>query len=184
MFRRVKGKPNLTKDVLMREYQTMTFKLCDFGFCEVYDSDETAITYRGVGTRDYMSPEMKQQMVRPTGIKSKPCDIYSLGMTLVSCLIPDPAFDQLLKDGTMQQRIAYIRSGQHPDPNHNITPEVAYVLNDMLHTDPSMRLTIDQLSKKLWLTGGVSKRTFPVKGKISRYQWFPRRDNKRQSHLK
>ena len=119
-------------------------------------------------------------MVRPIGIKSKPCDIYSLGMTLVSCLILEPAFDKLLKDGTIQQRIAGIASGQNLDHNHNITPEVAYVLYDMLHTEPSRRLTIDQLSKKLWVTGGVSKRTFPVKGKRGRYQWFPRRDNKRQ----
>ena len=59
MFQRVKDQPDLTKDVLMREYQTMTFKLCDFGFCEVYVSDEKAVTIRGVGTRDYMSPEMK-----------------------------------------------------------------------------------------------------------------------------
>ena len=180
MFQRVKDQPDLTKDVLMREYPTMTFKLADFGFCEIYDSDETAVTTKDAGTRDFQSPKLKQRKVRRAGVKSKPCDIYSLGMTLAYCLMPDPAFDQLLKDGTMQQRITGIASGQHPDPTHNITPEVAYVLYDMLHTDPAKRLTIDQLSKKLWLTGGVSKRRLPVKNKSGRYQWFPRRDNKRK----
>ena len=180
MFQRVKNQPQLTKDVLMSEYPTMTFKLGDFGFCEIYDSDQTSITTQNAGTEDYQSPELKQRQLRIAGIRSKPCDIYSLGMTLASCLMPVKGFDYMLKKGIMQQRIAKIVSGELSDPNHNITPEVAYVLYDMLHTDPSMRLTIDQLSKKLWLTGGVSKKTLPSKNKRGRYQWFPKSNKNRE----
>ena len=180
MFQRVKDSPPLTKDVLMREYKTITFKLGDFGFCEIYDSDETAFTTVNAGTRDYQSPELQKPHLREAGVKSKPCDIYSLGMTLAFCLMPESEFDRLRTTNTMQKRIAVIVSGHDPNPNPNITPELAYLIYDMLHTDPRRRLTINQLSKKLWLTRGVSKRTLPVKDKNARYQWFLRRDNKRQ----
>ena len=92
MYQRVKNLPELTEDILIREYPTMTFKLGDFGFCEIYDSDEAAVTTVDAGTRDYQSPELKQSQLREEGIRSKPCDIYSLGMTLASCLMPFEGF--------------------------------------------------------------------------------------------
>ena len=101
-------------------------------------------------------------------------------MTLAYCLMPELDFEYLINEDTLQQHITDILSGQNPDPNHNITRDVAYVLNDMLHTDPIKRLTIDQLSKKLWLTRGVSKRTLPPKNEKGRYHWFPSKDSKRR----
>ena len=121
----------------------MTFKLGDLGSCQSF-TEEAALTTECGGTPLWCAPEMEdlKGMVKvPTA--AKPCDVFSLAATLVSCLLEESDQEDRYFDNTLFDHMNEIMYGQVEVPG--ITSGVAYLIASMIHPEPKQRPTIDQV---------------------------------------
>ena len=90
--------PGLSKQTFTIDHiMDMTFKLCDFGLSISYnEEDKPFLTKESPGTELYRSIEMEYKRDSEL-VETKPCDIYSLGMTLACSTLGDCFDDNIEK---------------------------------------------------------------------------------------
>jgi len=121
-------------------------KLIDFGLCEFIDPARRLIT-RWVGSPDYVCPEI---------ILAQPydpfkADVFSLGVVLYALLVGQFPF---AKDERVKK---LVREGTHPNvhwPLRTLPVSAIDLVNRMLHSDPAMRPTMEEVLKHPWFKEG------------------------------
>lgn len=147
---------DLNLEELMNNYQTMTFKLGDFGEMQSFGFDGQPLTTEFSGTVGFRSPEMERlrsfaaQKESP-GIDAKASDVFSLGATLVRCLMTNNEFEDKRNDPGLGAMIANVKSGA--DTLQGYSDKLIDLLNDLLRTDPTLRPTIDRVLAYEWFEG-------------------------------
>ena len=150
------------------QWETMTFKLGDLGSCQSF-TKEAALTTECGGTPLWCAPEMEdlKGMVKvPTA--AKPCDVFSLAATLVSCLIAETDQEDHYFDNTLFDHMNEIMYGQVEVPG--ITSGVAYLIASMIHPEPKQRPTIDQVLQNDFL------KPFPTRDEKRKRDFISLRD--------
>lgn len=123
-------------------------KLTDFGFAKETLSRDTLQT--PCYTPYYVAPEV----LGPEKY-DKCCDIWSLGVIMYILLCGFPPFYSnhgLAISPGMKKRI---RAGQYEFPNpewSNVSADAKDLIKGMLKTDPTRRLTIDEVIKNKWIS--------------------------------
>ena len=174
------GNP-LTEDNLLQYVDTLTFKLGDLGSCMTFNPDEPAVIIppsKGVGTPFYMSYEMKalKAETRTDEVQLKPCDIFSLGVTLAECVMDWDDHNDNVKKGDLT---TYMADKAKLSPNEcppGMTPLLASLIHSMIKKDPKDRPTIEKVLNHEWLREGTSRKRkeksqSPDKKKFGRYRW-------------
>ena len=134
---------------IIGQWETITFKLGDLGSCQSF-TKKSAITTEYGGTVKWNAPEMKtlSPMNRvPTA--AKPCDVYSLGATLASCLLSDTVYQKHQDKNTLYKHMYKIRKGVVV--NRGISWQLAQLIAFMVHPTPSERPTINEVLLHNWL---------------------------------
>ena len=137
----------------------MVPKLIDFGIAQQINKDNDIIQLnRSIGKDIYMSPEMfdiniqtKIYQTESISIRTKPCDIWTLGTTLMFILYKlrvchkypsidkDAIFKEIFDNGDNKIE-NFIRNCKH-----NPSTSVIKLLNRMLQINPNDRITINEL---------------------------------------
>ena len=161
----------LTEANLLKYYPTITFKLADLGMCQSFDHGQPDVTRTVAGTENYMSPEMKALKRNAIyEIAAKPCDIYSLGLTLAFCVMPSLDFDDYIRDNNLFQYIdQIIRTDVYPQ---GMSQTVAHFIHSMIEEDPDLRPTVDDLWRRVESWDRLLRYwRGPVKSKRDRLLW-------------
>ncbi|MFQ5650083.1 MAG: PEGA domain-containing protein [bacterium] len=99
-------------------------KVMDFGLARMQHGPDSTLTFRGVGTIRYMSPE---QVERPDNLDHR-TDIYSLGMTFYEMLAGETPFGDTTTDFAIMKAIV---EDTFPVPGA-INPKVPKLLNKIV----------------------------------------------------
>ena len=174
------GNP-LTEDNLLQYMDTLTFKLGDLGSCMTFNPNEPAVIIppiKGVGTPFYMSYEMKalKAETRTDEVQLKPCDIFSLGVTLAECVMDWDDHDKNVKKGNLTTYMADKAKLSPDECPPGMTPLLASLIHSMIKKDPKDRPTIEEVLNHEWLREGTSRKRkeksqSPDKKKFGRYRW-------------
>ena len=136
---------------LMQQYQGMTFKLGDLGSYMSFIHDEPDITKEVVGTPHFAAPEilaMRGQHPKDrAGVRAKPCDIYSMGATLIHCRMKVAEFKSLRLSGGLQTELRSIILGTKTNPN--ISQDLATFILSMIQLEWAKRPTIEQVIQEV-----------------------------------
>lgn len=139
---------DLKPENCMVEAATNKIKLIDFGLSK---RDQSAVTL-GVGTPDYMSPELlgmdagddfvalKQR--REGKYDAKACDVWALGVLLYLLVTGKYAFEDPRKANNVIATLQNIRSGKMRALPSRISPECSDLIQKMLQHDPTKRITL------------------------------------------
>jgi len=126
------------ENLMFADEEATVLKLIDFGVSALISNDNDLL-YDRVGTRTYMAPEISKL----TGY-GKPCDMYSLGVILYILLVGYPPFDE--EEG--------ITDLEFPSPDWDgVSQEVISVVRNLLHEEPTNRMSINDLSSHPWVSG-------------------------------
>ena len=169
----------LTETNLLLYIDTLIFKLGDLGFCMTFNPDEPAVTNKGWGTLFYMSYEMKElrAKIRTDEVEVKPCDIYSLGVTLASCVMDFDVYDDYVERDVLSDYMALLAQSPPDQCPPGIPPLLASLIYYMIQYDPKKRPTIEEVLNHEWLREGTSRKrkkkwTLPVKNMYGMYAWY------------
>jgi serine/threonine protein kinase len=128
--------------------------LPDFGLAKHCDSVAT----RGIGTPDYMSPEMVSPP--PADASSAPgaarydpraVDAWALGVTLYLLVTGKYPFEDPAKPGSVAHTLRRIREGLMRPLPMDVSPECASLIYGLLTSDPAGRLTIEEAMRHRWI---------------------------------
>ena len=142
------GNP-LTEANLLQYTDTLTFKLGDLGFCMTFNPNEPVVTKRDFGTPLYMSLEMKalRNNTRQDAVEAKPCDIYSLGVTLAFCVMDFFLHKDYAQRDALFDYMAQLAQSTPEQCPHGMTP----LLASLIQSDPKERPTIEAVLNHEWL---------------------------------
>lgn len=147
---------DLKPENCMVEAATNKIKLIDFGLSK---RDQSAVTL-GVGTPDYMSPELlgmdagddfvalKQR--REGKYDAKACDVWALGVLLYLLVTGKYAFEDPKKANNVIATLQNIRSGKMRALPSRISPECSDLIQKMLQHDPTKRITLADMGSHPW----------------------------------
>ena len=134
---------------IISQWETMTFNLGDLGTCQSF-TEEAAITKKYGGTRLWCAPEMQDLRTSTKDwVSAKPCDVYSLGATLASCLLSQSFYMKQVTKGTFFSYIDKIKNGTVA--KQCITRQVAQLISSMIDPTPTKRPTIDGVLQHYFL---------------------------------
>jgi len=124
-------------------------KLIDFGLAKGLDSVKT----RGVGTPDYMSPEIIKQEGEPTTSKydAKACDVWSAACMLYIMLTGKYPFQAPSAPNNVKMTLRNILDGRIAPIQRDVSNEVLDLMSRMLEPDPQKRMTLREVAKHPWL---------------------------------
>ena len=147
---------DLKPENCMVEASTNKIKLIDFGLSK---HDQSAVTL-GVGTPDYMSPELlgmdagddfvalKQR--REGKYDAKACDVWALGVLLYLLVTGKYAFEDPKKANNVIATLQNIRNGRMRALPSRISPECSDLIQQMLQHDPKKRITLADMASHPW----------------------------------
>ena len=126
-------------------WPTITYLLSDFGLAKKYLEVEAQVRTGPIGTDRYMANELFDLYETPNVVQTKPCDVFSLGATLVRCFTRSNLFkgrqSNLFQFIQWVSANPYFRSINAP----NITPEWAQFIQGLVNNEPKKRYTIQQV---------------------------------------
>ena len=164
----------LNEAMFTEHWEGMTFKLTDFG-TSLYMPRAIALgpgtIDRYVNTPPFGAPEMDQLATTGEPIRGKPCDVYSLGMSVLSTMIRGAVFYNLGDDQQVQpflelavsenhdqaiqvvQQSVLDQTGRELSPNQAMQavvnvlnePNGMAIILDMVRTQPEQRITIQEV---------------------------------------
>jgi len=120
-------------------------KLGDFGFATRWRPDQRLQCC--VGTFPYTAPEVLDQ--RP--YLGPEVDVWSAGTVLLAMLTARIPFGA----PTKAQSLKLLRIGEF-SLTDNVSPRAAALLGQLLHPDPTKRLTVDEALRHSWVNEGFS----------------------------
>ena len=139
LFRWSPQKWDLTMYNLVKHLDMLTFKIGDLGLCETYDEGQPAVINRRIGTEMYMSPEIAALGYKAGQIKAKPCDIYSLGVTLAFCVTQDQTFNLYVRNDKLLDYMESIENMPKSQIPEGITRSIASLICQLIQRDPNDR---------------------------------------------
>ena len=109
-------------------------------------------------------------------IEAKPCDIYSLGVTLAFCVMDYIVFEDYVQRDVLSDYMAELAQSSPDDCPPGITPLLASLIYYMIHSDPKERPTIEKVLNHEWLREGTSQKRkkkwpLPRRNKFGKYRW-------------
>jgi len=137
-------------------------KITDFGLSEIQQNlapGEEMKMSKAVGTPSYLAPEVLFFLStgQPYG---KQVDLWGVGCILYILLCGFPPFYGN-DDDEMYDKIE-AGDFSFPSPEWDcISPEAIDLIQNLLHLDPSKRLTAKQALKNTWVSGGASEVNLP-----------------------
>ena len=138
----------LTEQTIMDYWDKITYKLTDFGCARMHLYKQPQMTTLKAGSLEYAAPEMLQvEQYLPLGVRTKPCDIYSFGATIISSMSDPEPYGHYQGQGHLDDFMVEISNNdefrmQYAEP---ITPFFADILLNMVHFDPVQRYTIQDI---------------------------------------
>ena len=171
LFRRTQQKCDLTMSNLVKHLVTLTYKIGDLGLCQTYDEGQPAVTTRRIGTEMYMSPEIAALGYKAGLIKAKPCDIYSLGVTLAFFVMQDQTFNLYVRNDKLLDYMESIENMSESQIPEGITRNIASIICLMIQRDPDYGPTIDHLLIKL-MKVKTKRWSQPVRNQWGKYKWY------------
>ena len=136
-------RPSRSLANITSQWQTITFKLGDLGTCQSF-AEPSAITTEYGGTRLWCSPEMQDLRTSTRqSVSAKPCDVYSLGVSLTTCLLSVLFVLKLVTKGKLFGYMNKIKNGTVV--KQGIARQVAQLISSMIDPTPEKRPTIDQV---------------------------------------
>lgn len=145
-------------------------KLIDFGLAKSLESAKT----RGIGTPDYMSPELISQDGEPKSGKydAKACDVWSSACMLYIMLTGKYPFQDAQHPNNVKMTLRNIMDGRIAPITRNVSPQVEDLILRMLNPDPAKRLTLREVARHPWLTDEGDEATREAKKKKVSSQWI------------
>ena len=146
-----------TAQNFMNQWKDITYKLTDFGFARAYMDAELPEISVPCGTKRFMGPEMFSLAGHmPTPVKTKPCDIYSLGASLLYCVVNEGVFKTYSNSKQLDRFIQKV--GMDPSFRAKYasgikSQQLVLLIYNMVITDPNLRLTINEVLTDPFITG-------------------------------
>ena len=113
--------------------------------------DEPDITKEVVGTPHFAAPEilaMRGQHPKDrAGVHAKPCDIYSMGATLLRCRMTANEYKALRMNDELRKELRSILLGTKTNPN--ISQNLARFILTMIRLEWAKRPTIEQVLQEV-----------------------------------
>eukprot|EP01029_Cantina_marsupialis_P032171 TRINITY_DN95_c1_g1_i1.p1 TRINITY_DN95_c1_g1~~TRINITY_DN95_c1_g1_i1.p1 ORF type:complete len:425 (+),score=151.26 TRINITY_DN95_c1_g1_i1:102-1376(+) len=134
-------------------------KITDFGLSSMYkgeDSDRVTLLHTTCGTPNYVAPEV----LDGKGYDGRAADVWSCGVILFVLLAGFLPFDE----PTMAALFRKIKKAEFSYPKW-FKPEIRDLLDTILVTDPTKRLTLGELRKHPWYTNGERVEDFETASK-------------------
>ena len=166
---------------MLNDHCGIKVKLGNLGFCMAFNPDEPAVIIppsKWVGTPFYMSYEMKTLTAetQTDEVQLKPCDIFSLGVTLAECVMDWDDHNDNVKKGDLTNNMADKAKLSPNECPPGMTPLLASLIHSMIKKDPKDRPTIEEVLNHEWLREGTSRKRkeksqSPDKKKFCRYRW-------------
>ena len=135
------------QNILFADKEYMAVKLSDFGMSSMDVSDKSILA-TACGTPYYAAPEV----TTGKGYKAFPVDVWSLGICLYALTVGKFPFEGPNVRAVLQAA----RTGRYPPPP-NASPALVSLLQGMLNTDPSARLSISDVLSSEWLATPVAR---------------------------
>lgn len=143
---------DLKPENCMIDRKTDRLKIIDFGLSKHLDS---AITL-GVGTPDYMSPELLNGpagMANPNGkYDAVAVDVWAIGVMLYLIVTGVYPFEDPSHPDDVSRTLSNIRNGRARPLPPDVTTECRDCIASMLRRRPERRINLQQLSQHVWLT--------------------------------
>ena len=139
------------------QLQNITYKLTDFGLARAYMDAELPEISVKAGTKRFMAPEMRtlpKQM--PTPVKSKPCDIFSLGASLLYCVVNEGVYKRFQEQNQLDdliQKVGMDSAFRAKYASGVKSKQLVLLVYNMVITDPNLRLTINEVLNDPFITG-------------------------------
>ena len=142
----------------------LEIKMADFGFQQILEgkSGDNNIKTR-LGTPGYMAPEILEERGGYNGIA---VDVYALGVVLFSIVTKSSPFSQISMLNQGQQvitqdplyKLFVVNKSQYFQRYGalNLSPQFQSLISLMLHPDPAMRPSIQDIINHDWLRDGVA----------------------------
>ena len=128
-------------------WPTITYLLSDFGLAKKYLEVEAQVRTGPIGTDRYMAKELFERDIyqQYNKVQTKPCDVYSLGATLVRCFTESNLFRGFQRN--LFQFIQFVSANPHFRSMNapHITSEWAQFIQGLVNDDPKQRYTIQQV---------------------------------------
>ena len=99
------------RDNLLAHWDAITYKLGDFG-TSAYLTHTVQTVNEEAGTIPFEAPEIEDLLRVRRDIQAKPCDIYSLGMTLAATMMYAVIFNDIGEAHLMDQLMVICSTGQ------------------------------------------------------------------------
>ena len=128
-----------------------TLKVIDFGLSKGLDSAKTL----GIGTPDYMAPELigAPSRMKGKGVGYDPIkiDIFAMGVTLYLMLVGRYPFEDPTNHSTLST-MRNIRAGNFTRPQKGtIHEDVLNLIENMLTPDPEKRFSLEDIRNHTWI---------------------------------
>ena len=136
------------------QWHTMRYMLGDFGSSRMYLHDEIQETDVAVGTVTFMAPELITHARHGIAVPTKPCDVYSLGASLLYCYLDTTLYQEF--QSKMQLALIMKLLLYNPAMGAQVLPQFnvqfADLIFNMTNDDSNRRYTIHQVLQHSWLT--------------------------------
>ena len=140
-----------SKDIIHRDLklgniligENMMLKICDFGLSTKL-KERTERKKTVCGTPNYIAPEILDSHGHGLEV-----DIWALGVILFTMLTGKPPFE----DDSVESTYFNIRNNHYKFPDIGLSKDIRDLISKMLVTDPSKRISIDEISKHRFLRG-------------------------------
>lgn len=151
----------------MIETATGTLKIIDFGLSKHLDSAKTV----GIGTPDYMCPEMLAGSSHPPGHGAGPggggagmmmhynpeaVDVWAMGVMLYLMLTGTYPFEDFNHPGNITATLLRVREGRMNRLPAHLSQPVRDLLLKMIQVDPVKRTTLKAIAAHSWIVAGES----------------------------
>ena len=138
----------------MIETATGVLKIIDFGLSKHLDSARTL----GIGTPDYMAPEMLMAASNPGAPKMaydpEAVDVWAMGVMLYLMLTGRYPFEDPKQPGVVTATLVRVRAGRMTPLPPGLSVEVRDLIGGMCRTDPRRRARIADISRHPWVNNG------------------------------
>ena len=153
----------ITVQTIANQWQDIKYLLTDFSLARKYIYGEEQDIDKKAGTRDFMAPELSLLALRKIRqetqkqynlpieeidpVLTKPCDVYSLGATLIYCRVDKGTY---LDYQNAQELETFMGKILNKAPSakafaKDVTPELAEFIRRLVYNNPKERLTIEQV---------------------------------------
>ncbi|KAK9813158.1 hypothetical protein WJX72_009961 [[Myrmecia] bisecta] len=150
---------DLKPENCMVDRATQQLKLIDFGLSKHLESAKTL----GVGTLDYMCPEMLAETVRrsaldpPGHYDPKAVDVWGLGVILYLMVTGEFPFQDNAHPESAAHTLRNIMAGRMQAIPPGISRECALLITSALESNPAHRVTLEEMLHCPWL-GAMAER--------------------------